>query len=60
MNHHYTHAEGSVVCLHYAIRLAANPSNSAHEVLFPPKYGDQYETRPKYIKSFGFRISPLL
>ena len=29
--------------LQYAIRLADNPSNPAHEVTFPPKYTDLYE-----------------
>ena len=46
--------------LQYAIRLAANPSNPAHEVTFPPKYVDLYEQRPKAIKLFGIRISALL
>ena len=45
--------------LQYAIRLAANPSNPAHEVTFPPNYVDLYEQKPKAIKSFGIRISPL-
>ena len=46
--------------LQYAIRLAAYPSNLAHEVTFPPNYVDLYEQKPKAIKSFGIRISPLL
>ena len=46
--------------LQYAIRLAANPSNPAHEVTFPPNHVDLYEQKPKAIKSFGIRISPLL
>ena len=46
--------------LQYAIRLAANPSNHAHEVTFPPNYDDLYERKPKAIKPFGIRISPLL
>ena len=46
--------------LQYAIRLAANPSNPAHEVTFQPNYVDLYEQKPKAIKSFGIRISPLL
>ena len=46
--------------LQYAVRLAANPSNPAHEVTFPPDYVDLYEQMPKAIKSFGIRISPLL
>ena len=46
--------------MQYAIRLAANPSNLAHEVSFPPNYVDLYEQKPKAIKSFGIRISPLL
>ena len=40
-------------------QLAANPSNPAHEVTFPPNYVDLYEQKPKAIKSFGIRISPL-
>ena len=32
---------------------AANPSNPAHEVTFPPNYVDLYEQKPKAIKSFG-------
>ena len=48
------------LALQYAIRLAANPSNPAHEVTFPPNYVDLYEQKPKAIKSFGIRISPLL
>ena len=35
--------------LQYAIRLAANPSNPAHEVIFPPKYVNLYEQKPKAI-----------
>ena len=31
--------------LQYAIRLAANPSNPAHEVTFPPNYVDLYEQK---------------
>ena len=46
--------------LQYAVRLAANPSNPAYEVTFPPNYVDLYEQKPKAIKSFGIRISPLL
>ena len=46
--------------LQYAIRLAANPSNPAHEVTFPPNYVDLYEQKPKAIKSFGIRIPALL
>ena len=42
--------------LQYAIRLAPNPSNPAHEVTFPPNYVDLYEQKPKAIKSFGIRI----
>ena len=46
--------------LQYALRLAANQSNPAHEVTFPPNYVNLYEQKPKAIKSFGIRISPLL
>ena len=45
--------------LQYAIRIAENQSNQAHEVTFPPKYTDLYENKPNYIKSFGVRILPL-
>ena len=45
--------------LQYAIRLAANPSNPAHEVTFPPNYVDLYKQKPKDTKLFGIRISPL-
>ena len=46
--------------LEYAIRLAANPSNPAHEVAFPPNNVNLYEQKPQAIQSFGIRISPLL
>ena len=46
--------------LQYAKRLAANASNPAHEVTFPPNYVDLYEQKLKAFKSFGIRISPLL
>ena len=49
-----------ILSLHYAIRLAANPSIPAHEVTFPPNYVDLYEQKPNAIKSFCIRISPLL
>ena len=58
MNHYYTHKERN--SLQYAITLAAYPSNPAHEVTFPPTYVDLYEQKPKAIKPFGIRISPLL
>ena len=44
----------------YAIRLAANPSNPAFEVTFPPKFQEYYGRKPNAIKSFGLRIAPLL
>ena len=31
-----------------------------HEATFPPNYVNLYEQKPKAIKSFGIRISPLL
>ena len=46
--------------LQYAIRLAANPSNPALEVTFPPQFQEYYERKPNAIKSFGLRIEPLL
>ena len=54
------YSQGKKLSLQYAIRLAANPSNPAHEVTFPPNYVNLYEQKPKAIKSFGIRISPLL
>ena len=50
---------GEKLSLQYVIRLAANPSNPAHKVTFPQNV-DFYEQKPKAIKSFGIRISPLL
>ena len=46
--------------LQYAIRLAANSSNPAFEVTFPPQCQEYYERKPDAIKSFGLRIAPLL
>ena len=46
--------------MQYAIRLAANPSNPANEITFPPNSVNLYEQKPKAIKSFGIRISPPL
>ena len=46
--------------LQYAIRLAANPSNPAFEVTFPPQFQEYYERKPNAIKSFGLHIAPLL
>ena len=46
--------------LQYAITLAANPSNPAFEVTFPPQFQEYYERKPNAIKSFGFRIAALL
>ena len=46
--------------LHYAIRLAANPSNSAFEVTVPPLFSEYYERKPNAIESFSRRIAPLL
>ena len=46
--------------LQYAIRIAENNSNPAHDVTFQPKYVDLYESRPNFITSFGVRILPVL
>ena len=46
--------------LQYAIRPAANQTTPAHEVTFPSNYVDLSVQKPKAIKSFGIRISPLL
>ena len=34
--------------LQYAIRLAANPSNPAFEVTFPPQFQEYYERKPQF------------
>ena len=54
----YSHREK--LCLQYAIRLAANHSNPAREVSFPPKYANLYEKKPKSIESNELRVAPLL
>ena len=46
--------------LQYAIRIAENNSNPAHDVTFQPKYMDLYESKPNFIKSFVVRILPVL
>ena len=46
--------------LQYAIRLAANPSNPAFEVTFPPQFQEYYERKPNANKSFSLRVLPLL
>ena len=52
------------LALQYAIRLAANPSNPAYKITFPPHISEDivnlYENKPNIIKSFGLRIQPLL
>ena len=52
------------LALQYAIRLAANPSNPAYKITFPPHISEDivnlYENKPNVIKSFGLRIQPLL
>ena len=58
----YLHREKLV--LQYAIRLAANPSNPAYKITFPPHISEDivniFENKPSVIKSFGLRIQPLL
>ena len=46
--------------LQYAIRIAENISNPAHDVTFQPKYTELYESKPNFIKSFGVRTLPVL
>ena len=46
--------------LQYAIRIAENSSNPAHDVTFQPKYTELYESKPNFIKSFGVRTLPVL
>ena len=52
------------LALQYAIRLAANPSNPAYKITFPPHISEDivnlYENKPNVIKSFGLRTQPLL
>ena len=47
------HSRREKLFLQYAIRLAANPSNPAHEVTFPPNYVDLYEKKTKAINTFS-------
>ena len=55
----YSHRE--TLSLQYAIiRPAANTSNPAHEVSFPPRYVDICEKKHKSNNLFGIRITPLL
>ena len=58
MSHRYGYAEKN--SLQYAIKLAANPSNSDFEVTFPPQFKEYYERKSNAITSFGLRIVPLL
>ena len=55
---------GEKLALQYALRLAANPSNPAYRITFPPIISEDivnlYENKPNFIKSFGLRIQPLL
>ena len=66
MSHPYGYTEKyclfrEILSLQYAIRLAANPSNPAFEVTFPPQFQEYYERKPNaIIKSCGFRIAPFL
>ena len=52
------------LALQYAIRLAANPSNSTFKMTFPPHISEDirqlYKNKPRAIKSFGLRVEPLL
>ena len=52
------------LALHYAIRLAVNPSNPAYNITFPPHISEDivnlYENKPNVIKLFGLRIQPSL
>ena len=45
---------------HTHLRFAANPSNPAHEVSFPPKYVDLYEKKPKSIKIIWYQNFTIL
>ena len=46
--------------LQYAIRIAENQSNPAHEVTYQPKYIDLYESKPNFIKSSRVKTLPVL
>ena len=43
--------------LQYAIRHAANPSNPAHEVTFPPNYVNLYEENLKLLNHLASEFS---
>ena len=42
--------------LQYAIKIAENPSNPAHEVTFPPKYTDLYESIQILLSHLGLEF----
>ena len=46
--------------LQYVVKLAANPSNPAHNCVFRPNYHQLYEAKRKAIKPLGIRIQPHL
>ena len=52
------HLRREKFALLYALRLAANPSNTAYKITFPPHISEDivnlYENKPNVIKSFGW------
>ena len=54
------HLRREKLALQYALKLKANPTNPAHDVIFFPKYEEFYTSKPNAIRSFGLRIRPVL
>ena len=51
------YARREKLSLQYAVKVAANKSNPARNIIFKPKYTDSYEQKPKQIKPLGLRLN---
>ena len=54
------HLRREKLALHYAIRLAANPSNPTFKVIFSPQLSELYKQKPTVFRPFGLRVLLLL
>ena len=43
------------LALQYISKVAACPDNPVHNIIFEPKYGGRFETKPSSIATFGIR-----
>ena len=43
------------LALQYISKVAACPENPVHDIIFEPKYGGLFETKPSSIATFGIR-----